>query len=134
MFKLKREAQAAILAAYTKPLDTAMTFDAFADDWDHEEQGRQARTGRTHDQKIRGMRKIKIEGRDLERWPLRELDERHIDAVIDHLARRRVDGHGAHSLKGVRAYLAVLSMLSDAKRAGIIPTNPAIGVTIRAGG
>lgn len=135
-FELRREAQAAIDAAYEadeqaalRPVDrdAPATVGDFHVEW-RRLYPRAARTAAGYEEKLRQVLDVPIGGRVLRDWPMRDVDRAEIRELIDVLLR--VQGRSAGGATGV---LRVLSALfSDARDHGTVRFNPFAGVKIKA--
>ena len=130
-FKLKREAQDAIDAAYEEWAGEPPSRDTvgeYAAVWT-ERHPRSARTNYDRESKLRQVLDVKIEGRRLRDWPLAELQRSHARDLVDHMLR----GQG-RAAAGASAILRVLSaMAEDAIDDRCATVNPFKGVRLRAG-
>lgn len=130
-FKLKREAQAAIDAAYeeweTGP-PSRDTVGEYAADWTARHP-RSARTNYDRDSKLRQVLDVPIEGRSLRDWPFADLQRSHARDLVDHMLRRQ-----GRAAAGASAILRVLStMAEDAIDDRCASVNPFKGVRLRGG-
>jgi integrase len=130
-FKLKREAQEAIDAAYQGEgtARNQATLGSYAQTW-LKRRPRSERTNASYEGRLRAVLDVKIDGRKLRDWPLAELRRGHAVDLLDHLLR--VQGRAAYGAKGV---LLVLSALySDAMEDDFVPQefqNPFMKVRAR---
>ena len=124
-FKLKRQAQDAIDAAYDAPVNRD-TVGAYAADWT-ERYPRSKRTNVTNDGRIRAVLDVELEKRKLRDWPLAELRRKHTLALVDHMLREQ-----GRATTGATDILRALSaMAEDAITDEIIGTNPFKGIRVR---
>jgi integrase len=130
-FKLKREAQDAIDAAYdmwAKAPSSRDTVGEYAADWT-ERRPRSARTNYDRNSKLRQVLDVRIDGRSLRDWPFAELERSHARELVDHMLR-----HQGRAAAGASAILRVLSaMAEDAIDDRCATTNAFKGVRMRAG-
>ena len=130
-FKLKREAQDAIDAAYEEWATTPVARDtvgAYAADWT-ERRPRSERTDYDRNSKLRQVLHVKIDGRRLRDWPWAELHRSHAHDLVDFMLR-----HQGRAAAGASAVLRVLSaMAEDAIDDRCATVNPFKGVRLRAG-
>lgn len=130
-FKLKREAQDAIDAAYDEwraAPPARLTVGEYAEDWT-ERHPRSARTNYDRNSKLRQVLDIQIESRALREWRFAELHRAHARELVDHMLRQ----HG-RAAAGASAILRVLSaMAEDAIDDRCATVNPFKGVRLRAG-
>lgn len=130
-FKLKREAQDAIDAAYEEWAIRPPKRDAvgeYAAVWT-ERHPRSARTNYDRESKLRQVLDVKIEGRRLRDWPFAELQRSHARDLLDHMWRRQ-----GRAAAGASAILRVLSALAeDAIDDHCATVNPFKGVRLRGG-
>ena len=128
-FKLKRDAQDAIDAAYDAPLvpSAPQTVGAYLDVW-IARYPRAARTNETNAGRINAVLDVKVEGLALKRWALRDLRRRHALELVDHMLREQ---HRAAT--GAKNILRSLSaMAEDAITDELCDVNPFKGVRVRA--
>ena len=130
-FKLKREAQDAIDAAYAEwacaPVDRD-TVGEYAADWTARHP-RSARTNYDRNSKLRQVLDVEIEGRRLCDWPFGALQRSHGRDLVDHMLR-----HQGRAAAGASAILRVLSaMAEDAIDDSFATVNPFKGVRLRGG-
>jgi integrase len=129
-FRLKREAQDAIDAAYdawAKAPPARDTVGEYAADWT-DRHPRSARTDYDRNSKLRQVLAVSIEGRELGEWPFAELERSHARALVDHMLRRQ--GRAAAGASGI---LRVLSaMVEDAIDDSCATVNPFKAVRVRA--
>jgi integrase len=124
-FKLKREAQEAIDAAYGIPTNT-QTVEGYLEHW-LRVRPRSARTDQTNESRIRNVLDVRIEGLPLRGWDLRSLRRRHRDELV---TRMLVDQGRAPG--GARNILRALSaMFEDAITDELVEINPWQGAKIR---
>src|SRR5438445_188096 len=83
-FKLKREAQDAIDAAYTVGPVSRDLLGEYAADWT-DRYPRSERTDRTNNSRIRQVLDVTVDGRPLRDWPLAELRRRHAHELVGHM-------------------------------------------------
>lgn len=130
-FRLKREAQDAIDAAYDAWAKAPVSRDTVGDyaaDWT-ERHPRAARTNYDRDSKLRQVLDVRIGGRPLRDWPFAELERGHARELVDHMLR-----HQGRAAAGASAILRVLSaMAEDAIDDRYATVNPFKGVRMRAG-
>jgi integrase len=130
-FKLKRQAQDAIDAAYDaweKAPPSRDTVGEYAADWT-ERHPRSARTNYDRNSKLRQVLDVRIEDRPLRDWPFAELERSHARELVDHMLR-----HQGRAAAGASAILRVLSaMAEDAIDDRCATANPFKGVRMRAG-
>ena len=130
-FKLKREAQDAIDAAYEEWKIRPPNRDAvgeYAAVWT-ERHPRSARTNYDRESKLRQVLDVKIESRRLRDWPFAELQRSHARDLLDHMLRRQ-----GRAAAGASAILRVLSaMAEDAIDDHYATVNPFKGVRLRGG-
>lgn len=130
-FKLKREAQKAIDAAYEEWENSPAVRDtvgAYATGWTGLHP-RSERTNYDRDSKLRQVLDVEIEGRKLRDWPFAELQRSHARELVDHMLRRQ-----GRAAAGAGAILRVLStMAEDAIDDRCATVNPFKGVRLRAG-
>jgi integrase len=130
-FKLKRDAQDAIDAAYEEWAIRPPKRDAvgeYAAVWT-ERHPRSARTNYDRESKLRQVLDVKIEGRRLRDWPFAELQRSHARDLLDHMLRRQ-----GRAAAGASAILRVLSaMAEDAIDDHCATVNPFKGVRLRGG-
>ena len=108
-FKLKREAQDAIDAAYEEWESSPVirdTVGAYAADWT-DRHPRSERTNYDRNSKLRKVLDLEIEGRRLRDWPFGELQRSHARDLVDHMLR--CQGRAA---AGASAILRVLSAMA----------------------
>lgn len=127
-FKLKRDAQAAINAAYIQPVGRPRdTVGAYAATWT-KRRPRSARTNYDRDSKLRQVLDVQIEGVKFRDWPLVDLRRWHGNALVDHMLREQ-----GRAVEGTRNILRVLSvMCEDAIDDELLEVNPFRGVKFRA--
>jgi hypothetical protein len=109
-FKLKRDAQDAIDAAYEewqKAPAVRDTVGAYAADWTHRHP-RSQRTNYDRDSKLRQVLDVEVDGRRLRDWPFGELERRHARDLVDHMLRRQ-----GRAAAGASAILRVLSAMAE---------------------
>jgi integrase len=125
-FRLKREAQDALDAAYGQR-QRADTVGAYAETWTSRHP-RSDRTNATNEHRLSRVLDVKVEDRALRLWPLGEIRRRHATALVDHLLR-----NDRRAVTGVRNLLRTLSaMIEDAISDELADTNPWKGVKVRA--
>lgn len=129
-FNLKREAQAAIDAAYAQDALAPRrpdTVGAYFATW-LDLHPRSERTNRTNAGRIRQVLGVDIEGVPLRHWPLADLKRRHALVLVDVMLRDQ-----GRAYTGAQAVLRSLSaMTEDAIVDEIGDTNPFKGVKVRA--
>lgn len=131
-FKTKREAQAAIDAAYEREARTpraTKTFGDYAATWTAR-YPRSERTDVTNDHRLGRVLDVELDGRKLRDWPLTELRRRQASDLLDHMLREQ-----GRSVVGARNILLTLSgMTEDAIGDELIPDqiNPFKGLKLRA--
>lgn len=130
-FKLKREAQDAIDAAYEEWENLPARRDTvgeYAADWT-ERHPRSARTDYDRNSKLRQVLGVEIEGRRLHDWPFAEFHRSQARELVDHMLR-----HQRRAAAGAGAILRVLSaMAEDAIDDQCATVNPFKGVRLRGG-
>jgi integrase len=130
-FRLKREAQEAIDAAYEEWESAPAVRDTvgrYAADWT-QRHPRSERTNYDRNSKLRQVLDVEIEGRRLGEWPFGELHRSHARDLVDNMLR-----HQGRAAAGARAILRVLSALAeDAIDDRCATVNPFKGVRVRAG-
>jgi len=128
-FRLKREAQDAIDAAYEHWEHAPAARDTigqYAADWT-ERRPRSARTNYDRDSKLRQVLDVKIEGRRLRDWPFAELRRSHARELVDYMLT-----HQGRAAAGASAIVRVLSaMAEDAIDDRCAAVNPFKGVRLR---
>lgn len=82
-FKLKRDAQDAIDAAYARPASIE-TVGAYAATWT-DRHPRSKRTNDTNDHRISRLLDVRVEGRELRYWLLADLRRRHANDLVAHM-------------------------------------------------
>lgn len=129
-FRLEREAQAAIDAAYEKdaPPSGAVTVGGYFDGW----LSRHPRTERTdvsYSQRVRYVLDVQLDGRAFRDWPIADVERRQANDLLDHMLRVQKRAAG-----GARGILRVLSaMWQDAIDDGHVRIgNPFMGLKVRA--
>lgn len=125
-FRLEREAQDAIDAAYEIPR-TPDTVGAYLAGWTTRHP-RTERTNDTNEHRIGRVLDVKLEGRQLRHWPIAELRRRHALDLVDHMLREQ---HRAPS-GAVNILRALSAMCEDAITDEIAGSNPFKGVRVRA--
>lgn len=129
-FKLRREAQDAIDAAYEEWKNEPtirQTVGDYAADWT-ERHPRSQRTNYDRQSKLRQVLDVEIEGRALRDWSFPEFHRSHARDLVDHMLR--LQGRAAG---GAGAILRVLSaMTEDAIDDRVATVNPFKGVRLRA--
>ena len=124
-FKLKRDAQDAIDAAYERP-QIPTTVGAYFKVWPSR-YPRSERTNTTNEGRIRQLLDVKVEGRTLQNWTMRDLRRRHALELVDHMLRKQQrTTTGAQNI--LRAYSA---MAEDAITDEMCDVNPFKGVRVR---
>jgi integrase len=130
-FKLKREAQDAIDAAYEEWENAPARRDTvgeYAAAWT-EHHPRSARTDYDRNSKLRQVLDVEIDGRRLRDWPFAELRRAHARELVDHMLRQQ-----GRAVAGAGAILRVLSaMAEDAVDDQCATVNPFEGVRLRGG-
>jgi len=134
-FKLKREAQEAIDAAYAQAERAAATpaslagstLGDYARIWP-ERHPRSPQTADSHATRLRAALQIPVEGRSLADWPYRELKRRHMVTAFDHMLR--VEKRAHKGAIGIRNTLS--AMTQDAITDDVVEMNFAMGVSVRA--
>jgi integrase len=128
-FKLKREAQDAIDAAYEAEAQGPLVTDTlgrYFETW-LENHPRSARSNRTYDQRIKAVLGIEIEGRELRDWEFDDLRRKHVAPVINHMLKVH-----KRTYTGANSILASLStMTRDAIYDEVALRNPWKGAAIR---
>ncbi len=127
-FKLKRDAQAAIDAAYQTPLAPSIpdTVGAYLPIWLAEHPVSE-RTTKTNRGRINAVLDVELEGVLLRDWPMGDLGRRQAKALVAHMLTEQ---HRAP--EGVRNILRALSaMAEDAFGDGLADGNPWRGVKVR---
>jgi hypothetical protein len=90
-FKLKREAQDAIDAAYHEWEHAPVKRDTvgqYAEDWT-KRHPRSQRTDYDRNSKLRHVLAVEIDGRQLRDWPFAEVHRSHVRDLVDHMLRRQ---------------------------------------------
>ena len=124
-FKLQREAQDAIDAAYARP-PTADTLGGYLPRW-LDEHPVSPRTTRTNRGRVHAVLDVEIDGRPLADWPLRELRRRQAKDLVAHLLTEQ-----ERAPEGVRNILRTLHRLAeDAIADELADVNPWAGITVR---
>lgn len=124
-YKLKRDAQDAIDGAYDRP-QIPTTIGAYAAVW-IKRYPRSERTNVTNEGRIRQLLDVKVEGRTLKHWPMRDLRRRHAVELVDHMLRKQ---HRATT--GAQNILRAFSALAeDAITDELCDVNPFKGVRVR---
>jgi integrase len=124
-FRLQREAQAAIDAAYVQPVSRD-TVGRYAADWP-ERYPRAERTNETNRGRLRAILDVPVDGRPLRDWPFASLRRRHALVLVEHMLR-----HQGRATTGATNILRTLSaMAEDAITDEMIWTNPFKGVRVR---
>ena len=125
-FELKRDAQAAIDAAYERP-DRAETLGEYFETW-IDRHPRSQRTNDTNGHRISRLLDAKVEGVRLRDWVYRDLRRRHALDLVDHMLRaQRRTTTGAVGI--LRSFSA---MTEDAITDEIADVNAFRGVKVRA--
>jgi integrase len=124
-FKLKREAQDAIDAAYERCVPTD-TVGAYAATWT-QRRPRAARTNATNEHRISRVLDVAVDGLALRDWPLRELRRRHAIVLVDHMLT--VQGRSASG--AVNILRALSAMSEDAITDELAGVNAFKGVRVR---
>jgi integrase len=125
-FALKRDAQAAIDAAYAIAADTT-TFGSYFARW-IELHPRADRTNATNRHRIERVLTVPVDGRPLEEWRMRDLRRRHTLQLVDHMLRVQ----GRATTGGIQILRALSAMAEDAITDELAESNPFRGVKIRA--
>jgi integrase len=124
-FKLKRDAQDAIDAAYSRPA-TIETVGAYAATWT-ERHPRSKRTNQTNDHRIGRLLDVPLDGRELRYWLLADLRRRHANDLVAHMLTVQ-----ARSPSGAVDILRAFSaMCEDAITDELAVGNPFKGVKVR---
>lgn len=124
-FKLQRDAQDAIDAAYATPR-SRNTVGEYAKTWTNR-YPRSERTDATNGHRLSRVLDVKLEGRKLRNWPLSQLRRRHASDLLDHMLREQ-----GRSVSGARNILRTLSaMAEDAITDELLGTNPFKGLRLR---
>ena len=125
-FKLKRDAQDAIEAAYGRR-DRVDTLHAYFKTWTTRHP-RSKRTNETNEGRIRQLLDVSVDGIPLRDWPLHELRRRHALELVDHMLRAQ-----GRATTGAQNILRSLSaMAEDAITDEVTDINPFRGVKVRA--
>lgn len=126
-FDLKREAQAAINAAYEDDRGVSTpTIGSYAKTW-LSLHPRTRRTELNYQGRLKAVLDVPIEGRPLRKWRLGEFRRMHAAQLLDVLLREQ-----GRAAKGAKGILLVLSaMYSDAMEDGRAEANPFLGVRVR---
>jgi integrase len=124
-FKLKRDAQKAINAAYTQPARRD-TIGAYLPLW-LEEHPVSDRTMRTNRGRIQAVLDVPLEGRRLGDWPICDLRRRHAKDLVAHLLT--VQGRAPEGARNILRALSV--MAEDAISDELADVNPWRGVKVR---
>lgn len=129
-FKLQRDAQAAIDAAYDtddrRPVGRRTVGDYFAGWLDRHP--RTERTERSYRGRVRSVLDVEVDGMRLRHWALDELTRGHAYALVGHMLTEQ--GRAAKGAKGVVVVLS--AMAEDAITDGHARSNPFRGVQVRA--
>lgn len=125
-FKLQRDAQDAIDAAYDRPLNPDR-LGAYVKGWTGRHP-RSERTNRTNEHRIGRVLDVMIEGRTLSDWPLPELRRRHALELVDHLLREQQRSPSG----AINIIRALSAMVEDAITDDCCDINPFKGVRVRA--
>ena len=125
-FALKREAQAAIDAAYQRPV-RADTVGLYAERW-LRLHPRGPRTNATNAHRVGRVLDVELEGVRLRDWQFDELRRRHAVELVDHLLR--VQGRSPSGAAGVVRVLS--AMAEDAITDEFCEVNAFKGVRVRA--
>lgn len=124
--KLKRDAQAAIDAAYERAVPTD-TVGAYAATWT-QRHPRAERTNATNDHRIGRVLDVQVDGLAFCAWRLRDLRRRHAFALVDHMLVEQ-----GRSASGATNILRALSAMSeDAITDELSDVNAFKGVRVRA--
>jgi integrase len=124
-FKLKRQAQDAIDAAYQTPR-VAETVGAYLPVW-LKRYPRSDRTDTTNAGRIRQVLPVRVEGRELRYWPLSDLRRKHAIELVD---RMLVD-QGRASAGAQNVLRSLSAMCEDAITDELCDVNPWKGVRVR---
>lgn len=124
-FKLKRQAQDAIDAAYQTPA-IPYTLGAYLQVWTTR-YPRAPRTDKTNEGRINAVLDVKVEGRALRNWTLRDLRRKHALELVDHMLREQ--GRAATGAKNILRSLSALA--EDAITDELADVNPFKGVRVR---
>jgi integrase len=125
-FDLKREAQAAIDAAYQRPV-RADTLGLYAERWTRLHP-RAPRTNATNEHRVSRVLDVVVQGDKLRDWQFDELRRRHAVELVDHLLR--VQGRSASGAANVLRALS--AMAEDAITDEVCELNAFKGVRVRA--
>jgi integrase len=125
-FKLKRDAQDAIDAAYQRP-QSIETVGAYAATWT-DRHPRSTRTNRTNDHRISRLLDVKLEGIALRYWALADLRRRHANDLVAHMLIEQ----GRSPSGAVDVLRAFSAMCEDAITDELSGANPFKGVKVRA--
>jgi integrase len=132
-FELKREAQAAIDVAYDVEFGDGpvardkRTVGAYAETWTRQHP-RSDRTDKTNEVRLRAVLDVRVGGRRLRDWPMREVAEAEIVELLDHMLR--VQGRAAEGARGVLRTLS--AMWQDAIVERVATRHPVKGIRVRA--
>jgi integrase len=136
-FKLKRDAQDAIDAAYRAPVrrDTVGAYFGDREQNGRNEEGsdwtdrypRSDRTDKTNRGRIRAVLAVEIDGRLLRDWPFAEIRRKHILELVDRMLRDQ----GRATTGASNVLRALSTMAEDAITDEIIGANPFKGVRVR---
>jgi integrase len=124
-FKLKRDAQDAIDAAYQRPASIE-TVGAYADTWT-DRHPRSERTNRTNKHRIGRLLDVKLEGAELRYWALADLRRRHANDLVAHMLIEQ----GRSPSGAVDILRAFSAMCEDAITDELSGANPFKGVKVR---
>ena len=125
-FKLRREAQDAIDAAYDERPRAPETVAAYLDVW-LRRYPRSPRTNKTNEGRIRAVLALRLDGRLVADWPLRELRRRHALELVDLMLRDQ-----RRAPTGAQGILRSLSaMAEDAITDELCDVNAFKGVRVR---
>jgi integrase len=124
-YKLQRDAQDAIDAAYGQPVDAA-TVGAYLERW-LRARPRSERTDRTNEGRIRNVLDVKLEQLPLRLWRMLDLRRRHRDELVARMLTEQGRAPG-----GARNILRALSaMFEDAVTDELCDINPWAGAKVR---
>jgi hypothetical protein len=125
-FRLRREAQAAIDAAYAEEARGAPeTVGAYFETWTARHP-RSQRTNRTNEHRISRVLDVEIEGRRLRNWPFRDLKRRHALELVDHM----LTVEGRAQTGAVNILRALSAMAEDAITDDLAELNPFKGSSL----
>jgi integrase len=124
-FRLEREAQDAIDAAYGTPM-IAETVGAYLPVW-LRRYPRSERTNLTNAGRVRQVLPLKVDGRELQDWPLRDLRRKHALELVDRMLV--VQGRASTGAQNILRSLS--AMAEDAITDELADVNPFKGVRVR---